>query len=313
MSFEWPYLLVGLALVPLLIGLYLLAQRRRRRYVVSFTNVGLLSQVMGRGPGIRRHVPPLLFLLGLTVLLVGVARPMAVIPVPRDEGTVMMVMDSSGSMAAPDLEPNRMEAAKSAGRQLIDNVPDGVRLGLVTFSGAANLIAEPTDNHQTLVRAIAGLRAEGGTAIGDGLSLAIDNVLAQQPDENEEQTPSLIILLSDGQSSSGIPPAEAAAQAKAAGIRVHTVGIGQRDAQTVVGGQSAVLDEATLQMIASETGGQYFYAAESEELEDIYADLGAQVGWTEERTEVTALFSAFGSMFMVAAGLLGLRWFQRLP
>ncbi len=313
MSFEWPYLLLSLALVPVLIGLYLLAQRRRRKYVVSFTNVELLSQVMGRGPGVRRHVPPLLFLLGLTVLLVGVARPMAVIPVPRDEGTVMMVLDSSGSMAAPDMEPNRMEAAKSAGRNLAESVPDGVRLGLVTFSGAANLIAEPTDNHQTLVRAIDSVRAEGGTAIGDGLGLAIDNVLEEQSDETGEQTPSLIILLSDGQSSSGIPPAEAAARATAAGIRVHTVGIGQRDAETIVGGQQTVLDEATLQMIATETGGQYFYAAEADELENIYADLGAQVGWTEERTEVTALFSAFGSMFMVAASLLGLRWFQRLP
>jgi Ca-activated chloride channel family protein len=165
-----------------------------------------------------------------------------------------------------------------------------------------------------LLRAIDTIRAEGGTAIGEGLRLALAQVLAEQPDATEEDAPSLIVLLSDGQSTSGIAPAEAAAQAQAAGVRVHTVGIGQRGEAPVLGaGQQAVLDEATLQLIANETGGQYFYAAETSELEAIYADLGAEVAWTEERTEVTALFSAFGSLFIVAAGLLGLRWFQRLP
>lgn len=314
MSFEWPTLLLGLGLVPIMAALYLVNQRRRRAYAVRFTNLALLSQVVGRGPGIRRHVPPLLFLFGLGALLVSLARPNAVIAVPRDQATVMLVLDVSGSMTADDLRPNRMEAAKQAARAFVEALPDTTQLGVIQFSQTAGVAAPLTRDHEAAARAIDGLRANGGTAIGDGLDLALDQLAQRPAAESGQQAPGLVVLLSDGASSSGRSPEDAAARADQEGIRVHTIGVGQRGAATRINGRIPVtLDEATLRAIAERTGGEYFYAAESSELERVYADLGSQVAWVEERTEVTALVSALGTAFVTVAGLLSLRWFQQLP
>lgn len=314
MSFEWPYLLLSLALVPLLCALYLLAQRRRRAYTIRFTNLALLSQVIQRGPGVRRHVPPLLYLLRLAALLISLARPIAVIAVPRDQTTIMLVMDTSGSMQADDLRPTRMEAAKQAAHAFIDSLPRNIQVGLVGFNGNASLRIAPTDDRVEVARAIDDLRAVGGTAIGDGLDLALDQ-LAQRPlSDDQQQAPALVVLLSDGQSTAGQPPAVATARAQQEQIKVYTVGIGQRGAVPLINGQLPVrLDEQTLQNIAEETGGSYFYAAESSELAEIYAELGSQVSLVAERTEVTALFSAAGAVLLVLGGLLSLRWLQQLP
>jgi Ca-activated chloride channel homolog len=314
MSFEWPMLLLGLGLVPIMVGLYLVAQRRRRAYAVRFTNLALLNEVVGRRPGIRRHVPPFLFLLGLAVLLVSLARPSAVIAVPRDQATVMLVLDVSGSMAATDLQPDRMTAAKQAARAFVEALPDRTQVGLVSFSSTASVNAPLTRDEAAVARAIDGLRASGGTAIGDGLNRALDELARRPTDEGGQQAPALVVLLSDGESSSGSSPDDAAARAKAAGVRVHTVGIGQRGGHARVNGRVPVrLDEATMQNIADQTGGDYFYAGQAGELERIYADLGSQVSWVEERTEVTSLVSALGTLFVVGGALASLRWFQQLP
>ena len=315
MTFEWPALLASLALVPLLLAAYLLAQRRRHRYAVRFTNLALLREVAGRGPGVRRHIPPLLFLLGLAALLVSLARPQAVIAVPRDDAAVVLVLDVSGSMGADDLKPNRMEAARQAALSFVDALPDGAQVGVVSFSGRASVAAPLTRDPEVARRAIRGLRSDGGTAIGDGLGLALDQLAQRPADAQGQQGPGLAVLLSDGQHSDGrLEPAEAAGQAAQQGVKVHTVGIGQRGVTARVNGrQNARLDEATLQAMAETTGGQYFYAAESGELQRIYADLGSQVTWREERTEVTALASGVAAAFLVLGGLLGLAWFQRFP
>jgi Ca-activated chloride channel homolog len=313
-SFQWPYLLAGLALLPIIVLLYALAQRRRRAYAVRFTNLDLLSEVVGRGPGIRRHIPPLLFLLGLAALLVSLARPTAVIAVPRDQSTVMLVMDVSSSMAAEDLRPNRMAAAKQAARAFVEALPPNAEVGLVSFNASARISAPLSRDPQSVGRAIDSLRADGGTAIGDGLSVALDELARRPTDEQGGRPPAVVVLLSDGQSTSGMPPQRAASRAENEGIKVHTVGVGQRGATPRVNGrQAVVLDESTLRDIAEQTGGDYFYAAEASELERIYADLGSEVSWVEERTEVTALASALGTAFVMVAGLLSLRWFQQLP
>jgi Ca-activated chloride channel homolog len=314
MTFEWPYVLAGLALIPILLLGYLLAQRRRRAYAVRFTNLALLSAVVGRGPGVRRHIPPALYLLGLLALLISLARPVAVLAVPREQSAVMLVMDISGSMAADDLRPSRMEAAKQAARTFVSALPSHVSAGIVSFNTSTRVNAPLTRDHAAVLRAIEGLRPEGATAIGDGLAQALDH-LAQQPTGTQgQQLPALVVLLSDGQSSAGIAPSEAAAQAAGAQVRVHTVGIGQRGAAPRLGGgQRAELDEATLQAIARQTGGQYFYAAETGQLEQIYGDLSSQVSWVEERTEITALIGALATVLLLAGGVLGLRWFQQFP
>jgi Ca-activated chloride channel family protein len=314
MTFEWPYLLLSLALIPLLCALYLLAQRRRRAYAVRFTNLALLGQVVQRGPGMRRHIPALLYLVGLAALLISLARPIAVIAVPREQTTIMLVMDVSGSMQADDLRPTRMQAAKQAAHAFVEALPDNIQVGLVSFNNAARLNTPPTNDRVAVTRAIDNLRADGGTAIGDGLSLALDQLAQRPAAENGQQAPALVVLLSDGQSTAGRPPEDAAARAQQEQIKVYTIGIGQRGAVPLIDGRLPVqLDETTLQNIAETTGASYFYAAESRELEQIYAELGSQVSWIEERTEVTALFSAAGALMLTLGGVLSLRWLQQLP
>ncbi len=313
MTFQWPLLLLGLALVPILLGLYLLAQRRRRAYALRFTNLDLLKEVAGPGPGFRRHVPPLLYLLGVVALLLSIARPMAVIAVPEDQTTIMLVMDVSASMTANDLAPNRMTAAKQAAKAFVHELPQHIQVGLVTFSSNAQINAPPTDDRYAVIEAIDGLRANGGTAIGEGLHLALD-ALAERPiDEAGQPAPGVVVLLSDGESALGRTPDTAMARAREAQVKVFTVGVGQRGAIVRIGTQQVRLDEATLPNIAAETGGQYFYAAESGRLADIYANLGSMVSWVEERTEITALVSAVGTLFLILGGVFSLRWLNQLP
>lgn len=314
MTFEWPTLLIGLALVPILMALYARAQRRRRAYAVRFTNLALLSSVMGKGPGARRHVPPMLFLVGLAALLLSLARPVAVLALPREQSTVLLVIDVSASMTANDMQPNRMIAAQQAARTFVEKLPGHVSVGLVSFNSRSAVNAGVTRDHRQVLRAIDGLRAAGGTAIGDGLAQALDQLAFQPPDEQGARPPALVVLLSDGESQQGIPVEEAASRAADEGVQVNTVGIGQRGLRTPLGGnQTAGLDEEALQGIAQLTGGQYFYAAETNELEQIYGNLSTQVSWVEERQEVTALAAGLGVLALIVAGLLSLRWFQQLP
>jgi Ca-activated chloride channel family protein len=313
MSFQWPYLLFALALVPAVAALYVLAQRRRRAYALRFANFERLGAVVTRGPGWRRHVPPLLYLLSLAALLTALARPTAVLAVPRDEASAILVMDVSGSMSADDLKPTRMDAAQRAAQAFVERLPASTRVGLVTFQSHATVQVPLTAEREPVGRAIQRLRPNGGTAIGDGLAAAVDQ-LRERPSTDGQATPAVVVVLSDGAPTAGMPPADAARRAQEAGIKVHTVGIGQRGAAPVIGNnQTARLDEDTLRQIATATGGQYFYAGEASELSAIYADLGSEIAWVEERTEVTALLAGLGSLLMLAGGLLGIRWFQQIP
>ena len=324
MTFEWPLLLWSLAVIPMLFGLYVLAQRRRRAYAVRFTNLALLKEVVGRRPGLRRHIPPLLFLLGLGALLVSLARPNAVIATPRDEADVVLVLDVSGSMAATDIRPSRMEAARQAAQAFVQALPANTRVGVVSFSTRAQVVAPLTRDRDTVQAAIRTLEAEGGTAIGEGLAMGLDvlrrGATAQAAGEAASGQPAdgntvgTVVLLSDGATSGGQSPAQAAARATEASVVVHTVGMGQRDANVRVrNGARAELDERTLQEIARTTGGEYFYAAQSVDLQSIYSSIGSRVSWREERTEVTALVSAAGTFLLIAAGLFSLRWLHGLP
>ncbi|MHB1133449.1 MAG: VWA domain-containing protein [Chloroflexota bacterium] len=314
MTFQWPYLLFALALLPIVLAVYVFVQRRRRRYALRFTNLALLGAVAGPGPGLRRHIPPLLYLLSLSALLISLARPMAVVAVPRDQAGVMLVLDVSGSMAADDIRPNRLEAAKQATLALIEALPEGAQVGLVSFSGTASLRAPLGHDREAVRRALQMLAEGGGTAMGEGLHLALDELDRRVAGADGEKPPATIVLLSDGYVTEGRPVMAAAQRALEDDATVYTVGVGQRGATpSVQGGQRVYLDEATLQRIAETTGAEYFYAAEASELEQIYADLGSQVSWVEEQTEVTALVSALGAVLLLAGGLLSLLWLHRLP
>ncbi len=309
MRFEWPAMLAALLLVPALVVAYILALRRRKQYTISFTNLDLLKEVAGEQPGIKRHIPPLLFLIGLTALLFALARPMMNINVRRAGASIMLVMDVSYSMNAEDLKPTRFAAAQQSAKQFVQQLPATARVGLVSFSGKANLNAPLTLDHNAVLEAIAGLKLDNGTAIGDGLLNALEHIAAQN-----QQTPANIILLSDGESSQGYAPLDAATRAQQMQVEVNTVGIGQRGERTQLNANQTVgLDETTLKSIAERTGGQYFYAAEASQLESIYKNLSTSVSLVREPTEVTAIAAGIGALFLVAAALLSLLWFQQFP
>jgi Ca-activated chloride channel family protein len=314
-SFQSPLLLLALIALPLLAAFYLLNQRRRRAYAVRFTNLSLLGQVMGKQPGFRRHLPAVLFGLGIAGLLLAMARPTAAISVPRERASVMLAVDVSGSMAASDVQPSRIEAARQAGKTLIDRLPGQAQVGLVSFNGQANLITPLTHDHQAVVNSLQGLRPGGGTAIGDGLQLAVQELTQSSGgDKAGQRPPTMIVLVTDGSSNTGVAPADAAAQAKAAGIPVETVGIGVRGQTTFLGGRMIDgVDEQTLQSIASTTGGHYFYAAESNVLHDVYSSLGSSFGWRIEQVDLTIPVLAAGTLIVLGGALLSLRWFRLLP
>ncbi len=337
MMLLWPFLLPLLLVVPVLIGVYIWIQRRRQRYALRYASVSMLKEAVGPGPGIRRHIPPALFLLSLTAMILALTRPVAQVKVPGFEGTVMLTMDVSGSMAADDVQPSRMEAAKEAARAFVANQPSGVEIGVVAFSNNALLVQAPTNNLDAVSAAINRLQPQRGTAIGDGLLTSLQaldepvngsDAPTQPVAPNAAPTPTptpvapgayvpkIIVLLSDGQNTVGTDPLEIAPQARDRGIRVFTVGLGTPEG-TILHmrgrGMRVRLDEATLKGIAEVTDGKYFNASTEKDLRVIYENLGREFGYRTERTELTAFVTAAAAGLAVLAGLLSLLWFSRLP
>jgi Ca-activated chloride channel family protein len=324
MSFEWPLALLGLALVPLALAGYLLVQRRRMRYAARFTNLDLLANVVDRFPGRRRHLPPALALLALTALVVGVARPQTAVSVPREEATVVLAMDSSGSMTATDVAPDRMTAAREAAGEFVDGLPEDFRVGVVSFSDQADVAVPPSHERERVLDALAALRADNGTALGDAIVRSVElgqSSLAEDPSGAEDGPPVVVLLLSDGANTTGdYEPGEAAAFAADAGVPVYTVALGTEDGMIQgpdgYGGMRSIAvppDPETLAAVAERTGGQFFDAPTGEDLRAVYDEIGSQVGTVEEQREVTYLFAAAGSVLLLAGAALSALWFNRIP
>ena len=315
MSFQSPWLLLGLLAVPLLIGLYLASQQRRREYTVRFTNLALLQQVMGKGPGFRRHLPAILFIAGLAGLLLSMARPQATIRIPKGQTSVMLAVDVSGSMAATDVQPTRIQAAVSAGRTLIDKLPSNAQAGLVIFNSQAQVLAPLTADKGSVKDTLGSLAPGGGTAIGNGIQVAVAQLASiVGPNGPKSQHYAVVVLLTDGSSNTGVDNMTAAANAAQAHIPVNTIGIGARNQTVMVHGQAVDgVDEQSLQAIASATGGHYYYAQDEGQLNKIYSDLGSHIGWTTSKLDLTVPFLALGTIIVVIGGLFSLRWFRLLP
>jgi Ca-activated chloride channel family protein len=315
MSFRFPWLLVGLLAIPLLVGLYTSSQQRRRAYAVRFTNLALLNQVMGKGPGFRRHLPAILFIAGVAGLLLSIAGPQATIRIPKGQTSVMLAVDVSGSMAATDVQPTRIEAAIAAGRTLIDKLPSNAQVGLVIFNSQAEVIAPLTSDKGSVKDALGTLAPGGGTAIGEAIQVAVAQLAnITDPNSAKSQNYAMVVLLTDGTSNTGVDSITAAANAKQAGIPVQAVGIGQRNQTTMVQGRVVDgVDEQALQQIASTTGGHYYYAADDTQLSKIYSDLGSRIGWVTTKLDLTVPLVALGAIILVAGGLFSLRWFRLLP
>jgi Ca-activated chloride channel family protein len=315
MSFQSPLLLLGLLAVPLLIGLYLSSQKRRQAYTVRFTNLALLGQVMGKGPGFRRHLPAVLFIAGLAGLLVSMARPQAIIRIPKGQTSVMLAVDVSGSMAATDVQPTRIDAAINAGRTLIDRLPSNAQVGLVIFNSQAQVVAPLTSDKGSVKDALGTLAPGGGTAIGDAIQVSVAQLATiVDPNGPKSQNYARVILLTDGSSNTGVDNATAAAQAARAHIPVDTIGIGSRNQTVLVQGIAVDgVDEQALQSIASTTGGHYYFAADEGQLNKIYSDLGTHIGWVTSKVDLTVPVLGLGTLILVIGGLFSLRWFRLLP
>jgi Ca-activated chloride channel family protein len=324
MSFGWPLALLALLLVPLAAAGYVLAQRRRIRYAARFTNLDLLANVVERSPGWRRHLPPALALLSLAALVVALARPQTTLAVARDQATVVLAMDVSRSMEATDVEPTRLAAAKDAAERLLDVLPEGTKVGVVAFSSEAQVVTAATDDHEVVQEAIESLQTLGGTALGEAISRAVevgqDSTATDADPGTGEQAPFSILLLSDGASSIGPEPLDTVSEAQAAGVPVYTIALGT-DGGTVdtvdeLGNPVTVAvppDEETLAQIAELTGAQTFDAPSEDQLRAVYEEIGSQVGYDEEKREVTYAFAAAGAVFLLAGASLSTLWFNRIP
>ena len=343
MTFLFPIALWLTLVVPILIALYIWAQRRRQKYALRYASLSLVKEAMGRGPGIRRHIPPALFIAAMFFMTAALARPVMVVTAPAQEGTVILAIDVSGSMQAEDLKPNRMEAAKEAAKAFVARQGEDVSVGIVSFSGDASLVQSPTTDKDLVMKAIDRLRTQRATAIGRGILTSLDAIF-----ENDEEippsvqalqalelsggqarppatpppgggtlnAPATIILLSDGQNNQFPAPLQIIDAAISRGIRVYTVGVGSAEGTILrlQGRQIRTrLDEATLKQIATMTDAEYFNASNATDLRAVYEKLSTQLVLRQQKTEVTAYLTALAAVLSIIAGGLSLLWFNRLP
>ncbi len=349
MRFLWPDLLWLLLLVPALVGAYLWLLRRKKKAALRYASLALVREAMTPGGRFRRHVPPLLFLVAVTLLLIAIARPAAVVTLPTDHETIVLAIDVSGSMRANDIKPTRLEAAQAAARAFINEQPRNVDIGIVSFAGTAAVIQAPTQNRDDLLATIDRLQLQRATAVGSGLLVALKLIVpdvefdlrfsdprATGRDERRDlplsgkgaptrtiprpavpgsNASAAIILLTDGQTTTGPDPVEAARIAADNGVRVYTVGLGTAEG-AVIGWEGwsmrVRIDEETLKMISGITRGEYYRAGTAEDLEKVYRGMNARVVLQRKETEVTALFAAAAAVFAVAAAGLSLAWFSRV-
>ena len=342
MNLLWPEWLWSLLLLPLLVLAYLALLARRKKNTVRLASVALVKQALGTGPGWRRHVPPLLLLLALAVLLLASARPTARIKLPSVQETIILAMDVSGSMRATDVQPNRLVASQEAAKAFVAGLPRSVRIGVVSFAGTAAIVQPPTFSREDVVAAIDRFQLQRGTAIGSGLVLSLASLFPDDgidlsqitgqkamlpaPGEKKDKKPfvpvepgsyssAAIILLTDGQRTTGPDPMEAAKMAAERGVKVYTVGVGTKNGEIIgfEGWSMRVrLDEDTLKNIANATRANYFYAGTADDLKQVYQGLSSRLVVETKETEITGFLALFGALLAIVAAGLSVWWFGRV-
>jgi Ca-activated chloride channel homolog len=315
MSFLSPWWLLALVGVAALVVGYVLAQRRRGRYAVRFAALPLLERVTGPGPGWRRHVPAVAFVLVTLGLVAALARPTLELQVPRERATVIVALDTSVSMEAADVDPSRIAAATAAARGFVEDLPDTFNVGLVTFAGTAAVAVPPTLDRTQVLAALRDPDLTGGTAIGSAVESSLEAIAALDAalgTRAEGPPPARVVLLSDGANTSGSPIGRAAADAAAAGVAVSTIAYGTPEG-TMPDGQRVPVDPAALADLAEATGGAAYTAASGAELGEVYADIGSSIGYRTEQREITGWVLAAALLAALVAAATSLRWFARLP
>jgi Ca-activated chloride channel homolog len=346
MKFLWPEMLWLLLAVPLLVVGYFYLLRRKQQSALKYANLGMVKEALGAGQRFRRHIPALIFLLALTAMLVAVARPAAVITLPSQHQTIILAMDVSGSMRATDVQPNRLAASQAAAKAFIAEQPSSVRIGVVSFAGTAAVVQMPTQNREDIIGAIDRFQLQRGTAIGSGIIVSLATLFPDagidvssiiygrnesrsvpidqagkaekppfKPVPPGSYSSAAIILLTDGQRTTGPDSLEAARMAADRGVRIFTVGFGTKAGESIgfEGWSMRVrLDEDTLKAIADITRGQYFYAGSADDLKKVYDSLHSKFLLEKKDLEISALFAGGAALFALISGLLSLLWFHRI-
>ncbi len=315
MSFAAPTYLFGLLLLPLALLALAASRQRANRHAVRFTAVSTLKVAALTMPAWRRHIPAALALAALAALVMALAKPQRSVAVPLERATIMLVTDHSRSMLATDVSPDRMTAAKRSARSFVGQLPRTIRLGVITFSDAPDAVHSPSPNHADARRVIDAQTADGATATGEALQVALDTVL--QDRRNGRRAPAAIVLLSDGKTTTGRDPVAVATEAGRKRIPIFTVSLGTREATVPdpVFGRPlpANPDPETLKRIANTSNGRAFSAEDAEELSAVYKALGSQLSTKTERREITVAFALGGSLLLLGAIATSVRWTGRLP
>jgi Ca-activated chloride channel family protein len=317
MTFQAPWWLLALVAVVAVVVLYVVLQLRRARYAARFTNVALLGSVVPKRPGWRRHAAFGALALGLAALVTSLAVPSTEVRVPRERATVVMAVDVSLSMRARDIEPDRFSAMQTAAKEFVDVLPARINLGLVSFAGTATTVVTPTTDRGQVTTAIDNLQLAESTAIGDAIFTALTAIQNYQSSLDEgsmELPPARIVLLSDGYSTVGREATQAVDAANSAEVPVSTIAFGTDYGTLDLDGETVPVpvDRATLEEIADETGGSYSEAASAAELEQVYEDLGSQIGYTTEAQDVSPWFVRGGLLFAFLGIVASLLWTNRL-
>jgi len=294
---------------------YVVMQLRRKEYAVRFTNLALLDSIAPKRPGWRRHVPATAFLLAMIALVTAFARPAKPVKVPRERATVMMAIDVSLSMEATDVEPNRLIAAQEAAKSFVDIVPGRLNLGLVAFSGVAQVLVSPTTDHALLKRNIDNLELGPRTAIGEAIFASLNSIASVATEPGQAPPPGRIVLMSDGETTVGRANDLAVKAASDAKVPVSTIAFGTDDGYVVVEGRNipVPVNRDALAQIADATGGRAFEAGTAKELRKVYADIGSSIGYRTEEREVTSWVVGVALAFALAAAGGSLLWSSRLP
>jgi Ca-activated chloride channel homolog len=346
MTFLWPEMLWLLLMVPALVGGYFYILRRKRDAALRYASLSMVKEAMGTSQRFRRHIPPLLFLLALIALIVATARPAAMVTLPSQYRTIILAMDVSGSMRATDVQPNRISAAQAAAKAFVADQPSNVRIGVVAFAGTAAVVQMPTQNREDIIAAIDRFQLQRATAIGSGIIVSLATIFPDegidvgsliygrngprgvpldQPKKSEKKevkpvppgsyTSAAIILLTDGQRTTGPDSIDAARMAADRGVRIFTVGFGTKAGETIgfEGWSMRVrLDEETLKTIANLTRGEYFYAGTAMDLKKVYQTLNSKFLLEKKDMEISALFAGGAAIAALISGLLSLLWFNRV-
>lgn len=346
MTWLWPEMLWLLVLVPALVAVYVILLRRKQKSALRYASLSVMKDALGVGHRLRRHVPPLMFLAAFTLMILAVARPAAVVTLPSQHETVILSMDVSGSMRATDVKPSRIAAAQDAARAFVAEQPKTTRIGVVSFAATASVVQSPTHSREDILAAIERFQLQRGTAVGSGILVALKMIFpdaefdlrssnprrdatraspldpAKATDNSDAKSvppgsysSAAIILLTDGQTTTGPDPIESARIAADRGVRVYTVGIGTQGGETIgaEGWSMRVrLDEQALKTIANVTQGEYFYAGTATDLQKIYKNLNTKLFFEQRETEVSALFAAAAAVLALVSGLLSLLWFNRI-